>query len=420
MLPQKMKQESKYILFSKCVNAFCIILFVFAGCYKKQYYSKISVNNGTPVDTIKTVVSPINNDTAKYGHTKNINIDIPEITAKDYYSLAYEELKRMLEGKQSLSFKKAVFITENAWFENNINYNAYNEYISGLTDICRQWNKANKLTDYKFEDSTQVALSGSIFKVMTDTVWDVSGRIISLPFQYDFEDNFAQKRWENMFLIKLMATHKGNCHSLPFLYKILAKELGVKAYLSFAPNHIYIKQKSKKTSWYNTELTNAMFPVDAWIMSSGYVSRESIVSGIYMDTIGEKQSIAVCLNDLAKGYLRKFKSSPDLQFVIRCCDLGLNYFPNYVELLLLKAETTKKQYENHITKYGKEVANKEPYKFKTDALYEEMEKTYATLATLHYKEIPLQMYNEWMASMERDKSIYNNKEINVIFKTQSK
>ena len=318
----------------------------------------------------------------------------------------------MLEGKELLSFKRAVFVTENAWFENTFSYEKYAKYINALSDICKQWNKVNKLQGYLFEDSTEVALAGSIFKVLTDTVRNVSGQIIHLPYKYDFEDNFARKTWENMFLTKLMATHKGNCHSLPFLYKIVAEELGVNAYLSFAPNHIYLKQKSKKTSWYNTELTNAMFPVDAWIMASGYVSREAIVSGIYMDTLGEKQSVVVCLNDLAKGYLRKFQDNADLAFVIKCCDLGLNYFPNYAELLLLKAETLKKQYEVQFAKYGKN--------FKSDALYAEMETVYAILVKLHYKEIPLQMYDEWMASLERDKNIYNNKEINVIFNTQSK
>ena len=82
------------------------------------------------------------------------------------------------------------------------------------------------------------------------------------------------------------------------------------------------------------------------------------------------------------------------------------------ELLLLKAETLKKQYEVQFAKYGKN--------FKSDALYAEMETVYAILVKLHYKEIPLQMYDEWMASLERDKNIYNNKEINVIFNTQSK
>ena len=91
---------------------------------------------------------------------------------------------------------------------------------------------------------------------------------------------------------------------------------------------------------------------------------------------------------------------------------ALGAFISISELLLLKAETLKKQYEVQFAKYGKN--------FKSDALYAEMETVYAILVKLHYKEIPLQMYDEWMASLERDKNIYNNKEINVIFNTQSK
>ena len=184
----------------------------------------------------------------------------------------------------------------------------------------------------------------------------------------------------------------------------MAEELNIKAYLSFVPNHIYIKQKSKEFGWYNTELTNRMFPSDAWVMTSGYVSRDAIVSGIYMDTIGSEQNIAICLNDLAKGYLRKRDNNANLNFVLKCCNLGLLHFPNYVELLLLKAETLKKKYQTQ----------------KSSELYSEMEQTYTILAKLHYREISEQMYNEWITSMQRDKSIYNRNELTNSINPQTK
>ncbi|MFM7022314.1 MAG: hypothetical protein ACKOXB_05000 [Flavobacteriales bacterium] len=318
------------------------------------------------------------------------------------YEGALKKLKEMLEEERILSFKKAVFIVENAWYDNKMSYHDYNNQLLNLATLCKAWSKVNTI-GYNLEDSAQMLASASIFKVLTDTTYDLSGQIVTLPYRYDFEDNFARKYWGNMFVTKLLATRKGNCHSLPFLYKILSEELGVNAYLSFLPNHIYIKQKSKKTGWYNTELTNAMFPVDAWIMSSGYVSREAIVSGIYMDTISGKQSVAICINDLAKGYLRKMGTEANLNFVLECCEVGLKYFPNYTELLLLKAETLKKSYEQ------------QPLL----PVYKEMESTYAFLYQLHYREIPDQMYNQWIKAMERDENIYNQ-EIKTIFNERTK
>jgi len=325
----------------------------------------------------------------------------------------------MLEEKKLLNFKRAVFVTENSWFDDKLSYNTYITYISLLTNVCKEWGKANPLLYYKQADSLQVAMGGAIFHIMTDTVKDVSGKLICIPYKYDFDDCFAQQNWTNMFVTKLMTNHKGNCHSLPILYKILADELGVKAYLSFAPNHMYIKQKSKIIGWYNTELTNALFPNDAWIMASGYVSREAIVSGIYMDTLSEKQSIVLCLNDLAKGYLRKFKN-PDLLFVINCCNLGLKYYPNYAELLLLKAETLKKIYENYIAKYGLNSPQYEEHKEKIQNIFSEMETSYALLAKLDYREIPEEMYFEWMKSLERDKAIYQDGKMNSVYSFDKK
>lgn len=59
---------------------------------------------------------------------------------------------------------------------------------------------------------------------------------------------------------KLLDTQKGNCNSMPYLYKILAEELGVDANLALAPNHVYIKHNIKSLGWYNTELTSGIFP----------------------------------------------------------------------------------------------------------------------------------------------------------------
>jgi len=222
-----------------------------------------------------------------------------------------------------------------------------------------------------------------------------------------------------MFVTKLLRTHKGNCHSLPFLYKILAEELNVKAYLAFAPNHIYLRNFCKKIGWYNTELTNAMFPTEAWVMSSGYISTESIVSGIYMDSLSLTESIVVCMNDLAKGYQRKFPKN-DISFILKCCDLGLRYYPNYAELLLLKAETHKQAYFNTINKYGLNAPTDAKHKNYVNFNLQEMDKTYALLHKLHYREIPDKMYFEWMKTLEYNKEKYSDVKIINTFNNNKK
>lgn len=396
------------------IHILLLFILLFSACSKKQYVSKTSERSHSK-DT--GIVFKMPNDTF-YREPKTAP-NLPQINPEIYYTDAFNELKLMLNDKQPLSFKRAVFIAENAYFEDGLDYTKFCDYISALSTIAKEWTKTNKLKDYNFSDSTNVSLNAAIFYTLTDTVFNINRSIINFPYTYDFNDCFAKEQWINMFVTKLILTHKGNCHSLPFLYKIIAEELNAKVWLSYTPNHIYLRNRCKKTGWYSTELTNAMFPTEAWIMTSGYVSVNSIVSGIYMDTLGIKESVAVCVNDLAKGYQRKFKNA-DLQFVLKCCELGLKYYPNFAELLLLKAETLKKVYENDIAKYGLNAPQSALYSEKIKNTLNEMEQTYALLAKLEYRELPEQMYLEWMKSLKDNKEKYENTEIINTFKTENK
>jgi len=338
------------------------------------------------------------------------------INPQTHYSKAFDELKAMLEDRQVPNFKRAVFVTENAYFENSLDYELFSDEISKLVTIAKKWTKVNSFRNYHFQDSNSVKLNASIFYTLTDTVFDLNRNVVNLPYVYDFNDCFAREDWINQFVTKLLITHKGNCHSLPFLYKIVAEELGVNVWLSFTPNHIYLRNTCKKTGWYNTEMTNASFPNEGWLMASGYVSTVSIVSGIYMDTLGLKQSIVVCLNDLAKGYLRKFDNA-NLKFVLACCDLGLEYYPNYAELLLLKAETHLKLFKHYEKTYGLNVQNlSEPQSKKVAYHLKEMEKSYSLLAQYDYREIPEEMFMEWIQALEKNSEKYQDKKINDTFK----
>jgi hypothetical protein len=65
----------------------------------------------------------------------------------------------------------------------------------------------------------------ALHRLMTDT-WRVSydGRPVAehLPYRHDFEDFGGSKNFSRQFVIKLLLTNSGQCHSLPLLYKLLA------------------------------------------------------------------------------------------------------------------------------------------------------------------------------------------------------
>lgn len=339
-------------------------------------------------------------------------------TAQGLYDAAYSELKDMLEDRTPINFKRAVYVTENAYLNNTVDFSKFNEQIQWLSSKCLLVSKQGGLI-YTESDREQVSKYAAVFKIMTDTIkfyQDTDKYYSSVPFKYDFEDFFGDKDWRKMFVTKLLATHTGNCHSLPFLYKILCEEIGVKAYLSMAPNHTYIKLWSKKTGWYNTELTSGYFPIDAWIMASGYVHLNAVQNRVYMDTLSEKQSLAVCMVDLAKGYEKKFGAGTDLKFIIDCCNTALAYYPQYVNGLILKAETLKKEYENAMVKHGATYPSDLFNIPEEKKVFDEMQSLYFRIHQMGYRKMPVEMYVNWLAEIEKEK--YLNKQVQNINTTK--
>jgi hypothetical protein len=322
---------------------------------------------------------------------------LPSQLARDVYERAYQELAKMLDGTYPLSFKRAVYVTENAYFDDKLSYKEFSTHISALAQVCRVLKEANDpYFLYDREDRENVARNAAIFRLMKDTIALGGGKRL-LPYRYDFEDFDGDANWAKMFVTKLLVTHSGNCHSLPFLYKMLADETGAQTWLALAPNHIYLKQRDQKDGFYNTELTSYTFPTDGWLMASGYVSKETIVSGIYMDTLSARQSVVLCLVDLAKGYERKLGPRQSEAFVGKCTGLALRYFPNYINAQLLQAETLRQHFEQQTTEVDARAA------------FAAMETAYTRIYETGYREMPAPMYADWLHSVLVEKQKYQRK-----------
>ena len=322
----------------------------------------------------------------------------PSISQEVYYK-TYKEHLAMLEGKQPIDFKKAVFMTENAFFNDEMDYGGFCERIHFASDICNSLLNSFDLT-YTQKDLEKTKTHASVFKYMTDTVqiyFADSTVFLHLPFRYNFDDFAGEKDWSNTFVTKLLITHKGNCHSLPILYKLIVEEMGEQAWLSFAPNHLYIKLRNDQSGWYNTELTSGYFPTDAWLMASGYIHLDAVRNGVYMDTLSQKESVAMCLVDLAEGFQKKFGNDFNPGFVLSCCETALKYYPDYVNALLLQAETLMKAYRKQPDRNSPE--NKE--------MFARLNAMYARIHELGYRKMPDAMYLEWLMSLKEQKEYHN-------------
>jgi hypothetical protein len=326
----------------------------------------------------------------------NVSAQKSTDTTRIIFEKAYSEMDAMLNGKQTLSFKRAVFLSENAYLENRLSYSAFDLSIKSAAYYCQKMAENVPLNHPK---EKPLGVNYAIFQHITDTTQHVFGKdtFNFLPYKYDFQDFNGQKNWESMFVTKMLREGTGNCRSLPYYYKLLADECGVQACLALAPNHVYIKHwdvGKKKEGWmkriYNIELTNGSFPMDGWLMASGYITLDAIRNGFYLDTLGARRSVALCLLDLAKGYERKFGKRD--AFVSKCVERVLQVHPSNINALLLKSELLKDQYE----------------RTKLPADYQNLYQHCSTLVANGYREMPLDMYLNWLFEVRAKANAFEN------------
>ena len=88
---------------------------------------------------------------------------------------------------------------------------------------------------------------------------------------------------------------------MPAIYLILAEALGVKAYLSTAPEHSFIKYPDKNGNIVNYEPTSNWKISDKWYVDNMAISAQAVRNHIYLDTFNKRQIIADQMLSLAIG-----------------------------------------------------------------------------------------------------------------------
>lgn len=317
----------------------------------------------------------------------------------DYVNVL-SNVKSMLEGQQPLDLNKALFMVENVYVGNVMDYNQYQKSIDEIVSLCKA-----KMIQEGYNPKDNMAKNLVLFQYFADTLKiknaGMENYTVTYPMKYDFEDYMGNEDWTKTFVTKLLATHSGQCRSLPALYLGVAQKLGAEAYLSFSPMHSYVKFRDKKGRWYNLELTNGLFVSDAAILESGFIKSEAISSRIYMDTISTKQTVAHVLFDLAKGHMKQF--GPD-DFALECVNTALEYFPNDIFSLQLKSNllTLRSQYiafEQNL-KSKEEAERNEPFM----QAIKEMQATYDQIDRSGYESMPPAFYEAWLRSLQEAKN----------------
>ncbi len=233
----------------------------------------------------------------------------------DLYRQAYEEIKDMLEGRKTISFKRAVFLVDNAYMGGTLNWNWYEQEIKSKLPIFDQMINSAGYGRYR------TSKNWAIHTYMTDTTVTTNGY---QRYQYDYENN---ENDTTGLVYHLLKTHLGNCRSLPFLFKIWCDDYGASAFLATAPMHVYVRQQDENGIWWNIELTSFY----KYMTSEDYIVQLEITetarnSGLYMKSLSEQENLILCLDDLLRYYLQRKNIKCD-PFVEEVIETAIKYQP---------------------------------------------------------------------------------------------
>lgn len=329
----------------------------------------------------------------------------------NYYQ-AFDEISSMLQGKEPLDLGRAVFVVENAYYDNRLDYTDFQRDLKDKIWICNQ-----KIKEEKLDAGNDMVKNMMLFRLISDTLKiKPAGRekaITHLPIKYDYDDYKSETNFVSHFVTKLMRSGTGQCYSMPLYYMILAEQIGAKAYLAYSPRHSFIKIQDERGAWYNLELTCNAILSDAHYMNNSYIKAEAIRNRIYLEPLDTKEVVAGMLLELARGYYDKYGLD---DFYLKCIDTSREYSTKEINGLIMKAA-----YEERLTlTLAKLLGASMPdiMKEKSPAAYqhyERMQALYKEIDSLGYEELPASLYARWLdyiasqkAKSEKQQTVLTN------------
>lgn len=242
-----------------------------------------------------------------------------------HYERAYELIYRRLYHQREVPFKDIVFAIENAYMGDSLNYEEYNKAIGYMVSALRH--QAD--TYAGIEPNRNMA----ILRAISSCYMEPNEANHGHPFGYDMLPTLRKGYPHYGLVSSLLKTGRGTCRSLPFLFKILADELGAEAYLTLAPNHNFIRHKDANDKWWNFETTIGRYLPDMAIVELTEMRPIGISSGLYMTPLRGNQLMILCLSDLMYAYIHRAGRYSD-SFIRRCYGVGLLFFPNHPLLMV--------------------------------------------------------------------------------------
>lgn len=331
-----------------------------------------------------------------------------DTTARSYFYTAKQHLENMLNGKEPMSYEEAIYQIENAWWEGGIDkvsykaaLDAHTAEILSLVSAYKDSAKMNPARDLletkeqKIEKYKKALVNHAIYSYITEPlIFLRDDKLITRqPFAYSRKDPFGTSDWTNTQVVHLLNKDNGNCFALASLFKIFSDRLASDANLCTAPGHIYIRHADDKGTRFNVELSSKnAFPGTGTLETLTYTPDEATKKGIALRELDLKQSIALCLVYLAKGYEYKFGVKDD-PFMLTCSETALKYDDHNLNAMLLKAEVM----ESRLLKQNKTLAQ-----LGSEKEFQDYQNWITLIFSYGYREMPFDMKNIMIKGWTRD------------------
>ncbi|MDR0789823.1 MAG: hypothetical protein LBO06_03395 [Bacteroidales bacterium] len=351
------------------------LFFVQGNRDKKARVEYVSTPRKFSNDNAKRIVDP---------NAEVIDHNSKEVVQnKKLYKAAFDEMLEMLQGKKAKSLKRIVFLYENTFSKDTLNYDRFCKTIDSIVYRIDFNIKYNNLEQYKTAGNY---MTFSYLK-------EASPMNKNNPYEYDFNDYWGREGdGTKGFVTRLLRTRKGNCTSFPLLYKILCDELGAESYLSILPIHMYIRHPDDNGGWTNIELTSGGFPTDQWIIQQFGISVEAIKSGIYMKALSDTENVVFGITRLVGYYQKKYGYD---DFTLQMIDTALAYCPDFLQAIMAKMDYLLSQAEQE---NQKEIPNETLIK----EFYDQRHKYERKMVYLGYTNLPEENFNEMMNDVDKE------------------
>ncbi len=137
------------------------------------------------------------------------------------------------------------------------------------------------------------ASEGAKIDVVRKVLYEAGPWNHNRPFTYDHADPLGLDL-RNKLLSTYLTTRRGNCVTMPILFMIVGRRIGLNLTLTTAPLHVLVRYTRPGIHPFNIEATSGgSFARDEWYRQQFPMSDQAIQSGLYLRTHTERETVSV-------------------------------------------------------------------------------------------------------------------------------